>query len=242
VTPALEVIGLGHSFGKRPILRDVTFAIPASGFTMLLGLNGAGKTTLISLLSRLYHARQGEILVFGRSLRRQPLRGLAAMGLVFQEPTLDLDLTVRDNLLYHGALHGLSRREAAERGHAQLERLGLGGRMDDRARTLSNGERRRVEIARALSHGPKLLLLDEPTVGLDLAARAAILAHVRGLCRADGVSVLWTTHLMEEVADSDDVVMLDRGAVSRIGKAAAIRQDLGAASVGDALRRLTVAA
>src|SRR6202007_197211 len=133
----------------------------------------------------------------------EPLRLLAV---VFQPRTLDLDLSVMQNLMFHAALHGMAAREARARAHAVLDEIELAGRANDKVRELSGGQVRRVEIARALLHRPRLLVLDEPTVGLDINARAAMLAHVRGLVPA-GVTVLWATHLVDEIAESDDVVI-----------------------------------
>jgi ABC-2 type transport system ATP-binding protein len=236
---ALEVEGLAHAFGARSALKDVSFAVPPGEFAVLLGLNGAGKTTLVSLVTRLYHARRGEIRVFGRALRTEPSRALAAIGIVFQQPTLDLDLAVAENLRYHAALHGLAPREGRARSEAELDRLGALDRANDRVRVLSGGLRRRVEIARALIHGPRLLLLDEPTVGLDLAARQAIIAHVRDLCRERGLAVLWATHLMDEIEASDQLILLHRGSVLRTGRAAHVLADTGAASMAEAFMMLT---
>ena len=236
---ALELEKISHSFGPRAALQDVSFAVEAGAFTVLLGRNGAGKTTLFSLATRLYHAGSGTIRVFGRSIRDEPLAALALMGVVFQEPSLDLDLTVRENLRYQAALYGLPRPEAEERGQAELARLGVAGRLDDRVRALSGGLRRRVEIARALLHEPRVLLLDEPTVGLDLATRRALLAHVRALCRERGIAALWATHLMDEIEDADPVVLLHEGRVLRAGRAAELR---GKATVAEAFLALTGAA
>jgi ABC-2 type transport system ATP-binding protein len=232
--PALEVAHLSHSFSGRPALADVSFSVGGGAFTVLLGLNGAGKTTLISLVTGLYHAHGGSVSVFGHGLRAAPLRALAAMGVVFQQLTLDLDLTVRENLRYHASLHGLSKALARERQAAELDRLQIRERADDRIRVLSGGLRRRVEIARALLHRPRLLLLDEPTVGLDLTTRRAILAHVRELCRDDRVSVLWATHLMDEVEDGDHLVLLHRGAVAWDGRARDLCVATGRPTVADA--------
>lgn len=228
---ALAIDDLSHGFGARAALRNVSLCVAPSSFTVLLGLNGAGKTTLVSLITGLYHARSGEIRVFGRSLRHEPLEALAALGVVFQMPTLDLDLTVAENLRYHGALHGLSRAEAQARAAAELGRLGVLDRTGERVRALSGGLRRRVEIARALMHRPRLLVLDEPTVGLDAAARKGILAHVRSLCRDEELAVLWTTHLMDEVEAEDAMVVLHEGALRWTGMA----QDLPAAAGGGTL-------
>jgi ABC-2 type transport system ATP-binding protein len=223
---ALDVEGLSHDFGGRPALRDVSFSVAPGVFVVLLGLNGAGKTTLLSLVTRLYHARRGDISIFDHSLRSHPAAALAVMGVVFQQPTLDLDLTVAENLRYHAALHGLASGEGKTRAEAELARLGVLDRAHDRIRALSGGLRRRVEIARALIHQPRLLILDEPTVGLDPAAREAILRHVRGLCRERRLAVIWATHLMDEVAGEDGVVVLHRGSVLRAGCAGEV---LGAA-------------
>jgi ABC-2 type transport system ATP-binding protein len=216
---ALDVTGLSHSFGRRQALSDVSFSLQPGGFTALLGLNGAGKTTLLSLITRLYHARQGTVRVLGRDLRREPEAALALMGVVFQEPTLDPDLSVRENLRYHGALYGLDAGESARRSCEELERAGLAGRLSDTVRILSGGQRRRVELARALIHRPRLLVLDEPTSGLDPASRRDLLRHVRELRQRDGLSVLWATHLVDEVEAGDGLVLLHRGRVLHSGPA-----------------------
>ena len=152
--PALSVEGIGHSFGGRRVLDDVSFTVPAGSFTVLLGLNGAGKTTLFSLITRLYHGTSGTIRVLGHDMRREPLAALAQIGVVFQQPTLELDLSVEQNLFYHASLHGLSRAATAPRIAEELVRAGLLERRRDKVRQLSGGQRRRVELARALTHDP----------------------------------------------------------------------------------------
>src|SRR2546430_5560276 len=211
--PALSVEGLGHRFGPRHVLKNVTFSIAPGDFTVLLGLNGAGKTTLFSLATRLYAQAEGTIRIFGMDIRERMLECLRRMGIVFQQPTLDLDLSVEQNLFYHCALHGLSHRGAAQRMAAEIDRVGLTGQRQEKARRLSGGQRRRVEIARALLHQPRLLLLDEPTVGLDIKARADILVHVRMLVKRDGGAVVLATHLIDEVSGEDDLIMLHRGRI-----------------------------
>ena len=197
---ALAVRGVSHAYGSRQALQDVSLTVPQSRFTALLGLNGAGKTTLFSLITRLYDTRHGSIDVLGHRVSREPGEALRLLGVVFQARTLDLDLSVMDNLLYHAALHGIGSREARQRALAALEEIELADRARDVVRKLSGGQMRRVEIARALLHRPCVLVLDEPTVGLDVASRSAILRHVRSLVRERGVAVLWATHLLDEVA------------------------------------------
>jgi ABC-2 type transport system ATP-binding protein len=220
ITPALAVEGLGHRFGPRRVLKDVSFSIAPGDFTVLLGLNGAGKTTLFSLATRLYAQSEGTIRIFGMDIRERMLECLRQMGIVFQQPTLDLDLTVEQNLYYHCALHGLSRRDATRRITAEIERVGLVDQRRDKTRQLSGGQRRRIEIARALLHQPRLLLLDEPTVGLDIASRQFMLDHVRRLCRDEGLAALWATHLIDEVGEGARVVVLHKGEVLADGAAA----------------------
>ena len=238
-TPALAVEGLSHSFGTRKALDNVSFAIAAGSFTALLGPNGAGKTTLFSLVTRLYNNRVGSIRVFGYEVRRRPSEALARIGAIFQQRTLDLDLTVADNLRYHAALHGMSRRDARERIEVELGRAGLLDRLRDKVRSLSGGQMRRVEIAAALLHRPRLLLLDEPTVGVDIGSRRPILEHVHRLCREDGLGALWATHLIDEVKPGDDVVVLHKGRVLAHGDVDGVARAAGVATIGEAFAKLT---
>lgn len=238
-TPALAIRDLSHSYGARKALDHVSFSVPPGSFTVLLGLNGAGKSTLFSLVTRLYAPREGEIDIFGANVMRQPGEALRRLGVVFQARTLDLELSVMQNLVYHAALHGVGPIEARRRGATALARAGLADRANDKARALSGGQMRRVEIARALLHAPRLLLLDEPTVGLDIKARADLLAHVRQLVGAEKLGVLWTTHLIDEVADDDQVVILHRGRMLETGRAADIVAHHGAGDIGDAFTRIT---
>jgi ABC-2 type transport system ATP-binding protein len=209
--PALAVAGVSHSYGARKALDNVTLAVDQGQLTALLGLNGAGKTTLLSLVTRLFDTKVGSISVLGHRIDREPGEALRQLGVVFQARTLDLDLSVKENLLFHAALHGIGGREARKRAMEVLTDVGLADRERDKARSLSGGQMRRVEIARALLHRPRLLVLDEPTVGLDVASKLAIVTHVRALVRDRGVAVLWTTHLLDEIEPSDNVVILHQG-------------------------------
>ncbi|MGE4247053.1 MAG: ATP-binding cassette domain-containing protein, partial [Parvibaculaceae bacterium] len=178
-SPALSIRNLGHSYGSRRALDAVSLHVEAGSFSVLLGLNGAGKSTLFALVTRLYDAREGTIEVFGHALAREPGEALRRLGVVFQSRTLDLDLSILQNLVYHAALHGIGGGEGRRRALELLERLDLTDRAHDKVRSLSGGQMRRVEIARALLQRPMLRLLDEPTVGLDIRSRADIIGQVR---------------------------------------------------------------
>lgn len=219
----LAIDGLSFSYGAKQALDDVSLRVAPGTFCALLGPNGAGKSTLFALLTRLFTAPEGGIEIGGHDLRATPRAALAQMGVVFQQTTLDLDLTIRQNLSYFAALHGLSGRDAKTRIDAALDRLDLTARAHEKCRALNGGHKRRTEIARALLHSPRFLLLDEPTVGLDAATRADITAHVHGLAADQGLTVLWATHLTDEVADTDQLAILHQGRIIASGTAADLR-------------------
>ena len=220
---SLRVHDLSYAYGPKRALDAVSFDVAPGRFAALLGPNGAGKSTLFSLLTRLFTTPGGRIAVAGHDLAQAPRAALAQMGVVFQQPTLDLDLTVRQNLRYFAALHGLSGRDREARIDAALDRLEMRERAGEKARALNGGHRRRTEIARALLHRPQVLLLDEPTVGLDAAARARLTTHVHALCAQDGLTVLWATHLTDEVEDADDLIVLHQGRIAARGLAGELR-------------------
>jgi ABC-2 type transport system ATP-binding protein len=239
IAPALSVAGVSHAYGTRKALDDVTLTVEQGQFTALLGLNGAGKTTLLSLVTRLFDTRTGSISVLGNRIDRDPGAALRQLGVVFQARTLDLDLSVKDNLLFHAALHGIGGREARQRMLQVLEDVSLANRKGDKARLLSGGQMRRVEIARALLHRPRLLVLDEPTVGLDVESKLAIVTHVRTLVRQHAVAVLWTTHLLDEIEPSDNVVILHQGKRMAAGLLSDVVAQTGANSLRGAFASLT---
>jgi len=232
----LRVAELGFSYGPKRALDDVSFAVERGAFCALLGPNGAGKSTLFALLTRLFTTEAGRIEIAGHDMGLNPRAALARMGVVFQQPTLDLDLTARQNLRYFAALHGFTRRAADPRIDAALDRLGMAERSAEKVRALNGGHRRRTEIARALLHDPAVLLLDEPTVGLDAASRAAITTHVHRLAAEKGLTVLWATHLTDEVGEDDRLVILHRGRILADGRAGEIG---GAAGLTDRFLALT---
>lgn len=233
---ALSFDHVSHRFGTRLVLDDLSFAVEEGSFTVLLGPNGAGKSTLVSLATGLHAAQAGEIRLFGASPAKDTTRALARIGVVFQSSTLDLDLTVRESLSYSAALHGLPARQAMAAAEQELDRLGLRGRMNELARSLSGGMRRKIEIARALLHDPGLLILDEATVGLDAASRQDLILHVRDLCVRRGLAVLWATHLLDEVQPDDRLVVLDGGHRRFTGPASELA---GAGSLKEAFLALT---
>ena len=240
MTAALEIDNLSFAYTRRGRALDgVSMVVPEGSFTALLGPNGAGKTTLMALVTRLFEAREGTVRVCGLDLRRASTEALARMGVVFQRPTLDVDLSVAQNLRYAAALHGMGRAETRRRMEEVLERLEMTAFRRRKVRTLSGGERRRIELARALLHAPRLLVLDEPTVGLDIDSRRAIVEHVHELCRRDRVAVLWTTHLIDEITEGDRVVVLHRGRVRAQGSLAEVLEQTGAERLGEAFRILT---
>lgn len=236
---ALTVDGLSFAYGAKKALDNVAFAVQTGECTILLGPNGAGKSTLFSLITRLYDAREGRIELCGFDIKRQSLNALAKLGVVFQQTTLDPDLSVTQNLRYHAALHGISRKAADVRIQEELERLNMFERRGEKVRQLNGGHKRRVEIARALLHKPSLLLLDEPTVGLDMPSRQAIVNHVHELVKQQNLAVLWATHLIDEIAVDDSLIVLHKGQVKAKGKLADVLQTTGCSDAGQVFQKLT---
>lgn len=221
----LSVRALSYQYGPKQALDNVTFDVAPGRFCALLGPNGAGKSTLVALLTRLLVAPSGTIHIAGHDLDQNSGSALGSMGVVFQQFTLDLDLTVQQNLLYFAALQGIPRAVAPARVDQALDRLGMRERSGEKARSLNGGHRRRMELARSLMHEPKVLLLDEPTVGLDAASRRSITDQVHDLAD-QGLCVLWATHLTDEVRDADDLLVLHGGRILGDGTAGEIRGDM----------------
>jgi ABC-2 type transport system ATP-binding protein len=236
---ALSVEDLSFAYGAKKALDHVSFNVEAGECTILLGPNGAGKSTLFSLITRLYDSREGKIALCGFDLKQNSRQALERLGVVFQQTTLDPDLSVSQNLRYHAALHGIGRKAADLRIQEELERLNMYERKDEKVRLLNGGHKRRVEIARALLHKPMILLLDEPTVGLDMPSRQAIVEHVHRLVKEQNLAVLWATHLIDEIADDDSLVLLHKGQIKAKGYINNVLQANDSKDIGHLFKQLT---
>lgn len=236
---ALNIAGLSFAYGSKKALDSIDLQVATGECSILLGPNGAGKSTLFSLITRLYDAREGRIELCGFDIKRQSLRALAKLGVVFQQTTLDPDLSVSQNLRYHAALHGISRKAADKRIQEELERLNMFERRKEKVRQLNGGHKRRVEIARALLHKPSLLLLDEPTVGLDVPSRQSIVAHVHDLVKQQHLAVLWATHLIDEIAVDDSLIVLHQGQIKAAGKLVDVLQSNACTDASQVFQKLT---
>ena len=226
-TTMLRTTGLTKRYGARAALKDLSLSLPSGQFVALLGPNGAGKSTLFQVLTGLFAADEGEVEVAGHSMARSATAALRHVGVVFQQVSLDLDLSVRRNLLFQADLHGLPRRLAALRIEAGCARLGIAAEIDRRARELSGGNRRKVELVRALLHQPSVLLMDEATVGLDPKSRQDLLRAIHADVQERGVCVLWATHQVEEAGRADRVLVLHKGALLADGTPAEVTHALG---------------
>ncbi len=236
---ALSIDDLSFSYGGKKALDSIDFKIRAGECTILLGPNGAGKSTLFSLITHLYDTHQGHIELCGFDVRQQTRQALALLGVVFQQTTLDMDLSVLQNLRYHASLHGLSRKVAMQRIQKELEQLNMYDRRFEKIRQLNGGHRRRVEIARALLHKPKVLLLDEPTVGLDVPSRQSIVDYVHHLAANENMAVLWASHLIDEIYPNDHLVVLHKGQVKANGSVNVVLQFSQSTSIKEAFYQLT---
>ncbi|MDD5411838.1 MAG: ABC transporter ATP-binding protein [Methylobacter sp.] len=236
---ALSIEDLSFSYGGKKALDQVSFKIQPGECTILLGPNGAGKSTLFSLITRLYDTRDGRIELCGFDVKQQTRKALEKLGVVFQQTTLDMDLTVMQNLRYHTALHGMGSKLATQRIQQELERLNMYERRFEKVRQLNGGHRRRVEIARALLHKPSLLLLDEPTVGLDVPSRQSIVEYVHQLAVDEKLAVLWASHLIDEIYPGDHLIVLHKGQVKANGTIDDVLKIANASTIKDAFNTLT---
>ena len=223
----IQVQNLTHRYGDRIALRDVSFEVKTGEIFGLLGPNGSGKSTLFRILSTMMAPREGRAVIAGHDVMRDPAAVRRHVGVVFQTQSLDKALTVEENLRSQGHLHGLSGAVLRERMKRAMEQLGLADRRKDVVETLSGGLRRRVEIAKALLHRPQVLLMDEASTGLDPAARRDLSRHVERLREEEGVTILLTTHILEEADRCDRLVLLHQGAIVAQGSPGELRSRIG---------------
>lgn len=228
---AVAIRGVTHRYGERVALDDLSLEIASGEIFGFLGPNGGGKTTLFRLLSTLVRPQNGQITILGRDVVAEQLWVRERIGVVFQAPSLDKKLTVAENLRHHGRLYGLRGPALEARSAEMLARLGLADRRDTLVEELSGGLRRRVELAKGLLHGPQLLLLDEPSTGLDPAARSDLWQYLELVRSRDGVTVVLTTHLLEEAERADRLAILDRGRLVALGTPAELRGSVGGDSI-----------
>lgn len=220
---AISVRDLRKSYGDTEAVRGLSFDVPEGSFFAFLGPNGAGKSTTISIICSLMEPDSGTVRVFGRDVSDPEVR--RDIGVVFQDPMMDGRLTVRENLAIRGGLYGIGRGEIREAVEGAIRDAGCGEFADRAYSKLSGGQRRRADIARALVHRPRLLLLDEPTAGLDPQTRRMIWDTVERLNREGGMTVLLTTHYMEEAAGADDIVIVNHGEIAAHGTPARLRDE-----------------
>jgi ABC-2 type transport system ATP-binding protein len=218
----------------------ISFAVPEGVIFGLLGPNGAGKTTTIKMLTTVLRPSEGRLLIAGHDPVEDPLRVRRALGIVFQDPSLDDELTAAENMELHGVLYGVPRADRRARVEELLRFVGLWGRRDDYVKRFSGGMKRRLEIARALLHRPRLLFLDEPTSGLDPQTRNQIWEAIRALSAEEGVAVFFTTHYMEEAERvADRIAVIDHGRIVAEGTAATLREQTSGRTLEEAFIALT---
>jgi ABC-2 type transport system ATP-binding protein len=230
-SPAIHVSGLTFHYGRRRALDDLSLDVARGEIFAFLGPNGGGKTTLFRLLSTLIPTQTGDVEILGHDLRRAAGLVRSLIGVVFQAPSLDKKLSVAENLRHQGHLYGLSGDELRNRSRHMLDRLGLAERSRELVETLSGGLRRRVELAKGMLHGPRLLLLDEPSTGLDPAARSDLWSYLRTVRDQQGVTVVLTTHLLEEAEKADRIAILHEGKLVALDSPDALRATVGGDSI-----------
>ncbi|WP_374627889.1 ABC transporter ATP-binding protein [Devosia sp.] len=237
--PALELVDVRKSYGKTKALKGISLSIAPGEIVGLLGPNGAGKSTLFQIAAGLFAPDAGEVRLFGMGYRDKGSAILSRLGVMFQARAIDLDMSVRANLRFHAALFGLGRAAADGRIADVGTLLEITDLLDKPVRTLSGGNQRRVEVARAMLNKPDLLLLDEPTVGLDPTTRRLLVRHLHAVREQAGTSILWATHIVEELEDADRIVLIRTGEILGEGTPAELLARTGTATLTDAYVALT---
>lgn len=231
VDPATIVSHVSHLYGAYTAVDDLSLEIESGEIFVFLGPNGSGKTTLFRVLSTLIPLQSGEVTILGRDLATQTTSIRGQLGVVFQAPSLDKKLSVAENLQHQGRLYGLTRSELNQRKEQLLTALGVANRASEIVETLSGGMRRRVELAKGMLHRPQLLLLDEPSTGLDPGARADLWQYLEQVRKQDGVTVVLTTHLLEEAARADRIAIMHQGRLAALDTPQALQASVGGDSI-----------
>jgi ABC-2 type transport system ATP-binding protein len=231
VSIAIGISGVAHHYGSRQALADLAFEIQESELFAVLGPNGGGKTTLFRLLSTLIPVQAGRISIFGHDLSAQAAAVRRLIGVVFQAPSLDRKLTVAENIRLQAALYGVSGTELRKRLDELLDQFALADRRNELTEKLSGGLRRRVELAKGLVHQPRLLLLDEPSTGLDPAARVDLWQYLRRLRQERGTTIVLTTHYLDEAEGADRLAILNEGRLVALGTPDELRGQVGGDSI-----------
>ena len=236
---SLKISSLSKNYGSIRAVDQVSLDLYEGEYAVLLGPNGAGKTTLFQILTGLFVADSGEVLINELNIRNSAVKVLSQIGVVFQQITLDMDITVLENLNFHGRLHGISSKEFKNIAEVELQQVNLWDRRNDKVRSLSGGQKRKVELARSLMHKPKLLLLDEPTVGLDPQSRRDLLNYILKIKKDRKMIILWATHLVDEAEKADTVIILDNGKIVTKGTPNKIKEQTNKKDLHDAFVALT---
>jgi ABC-2 type transport system ATP-binding protein len=234
----LKIKGLTKHYNDFLALKKINIDIKAGELVTLLGPNGAGKSTLFSILSGMLSPDRGDCYISGKSIIHEPVLALKNLGIVFQQPTIDTELTVLDNLFFHARLHGIKIKKIKEYIFKELSSYNLEDKIHKKVKILSGGEKRKVELIRSLIHKPKVLLMDEPTVGLDPSSRKELLSKVHTLKNKDKLSILWTTHLVDEAEKADKVIVLNKGEILKIGTPSEIIKKMNVQSLERAFFKL----
>ncbi len=213
----LKINNVKKYFNSFQALNNISLEIKSGELVVLLGPNGAGKSTLFSIITGLSRADSGSCFINGCDIAFNSINALKNLGIVFQQPTIDLELTIKENLFFHSRLHGLKLQNVKKKIENELSRSGLEKKINNKVRTLSGGERRKIELIRSLLHNPKLLLLDEPTVGLDPGSRTDLMKKIIKIKKSETLSILWTTHLVDEAEKADKIIILSKGEIVAMG-------------------------
>ena len=240
IKKVLEISNLEKTYGALAVLKKINFYIKQGEYVVLLGPNGAGKSTLFSILTGIIAADSGKCEIYGSDISKKPVFALKRIGIVFQQPTIDMELTIKENLEFHLRLHGIKIVDHKEKIRKDVEKNLLLEKFNHKVRVLSGGERRKVELIRALLHNPKVLIMDEPTVGLDPKSRKDLINRILELKKIKKLSILWATHLVDEAEKADKIIVLNKGKIIKMGTPMKIMKDARAENLNQAFFNLTI--